>query len=171
MCGTFCWIEPRKIPGLRNSVSRFVLAHHYILTIVIIHECVYNLTYSRCGLWFGVLNFLRRWGQGRGNIFDSLTPSEVPEGSSGDVRASHSTSCAGGESSFLQLRFEWRCLLSWTFRFTRVEGTVVHVLLYALLRHNRCNIRARSYPIAECGVTSPLNSSIALYALVWYAYY
>ena len=41
---------------------------------------------------------------------------------------------------------------------------MVHVLLYALRRHNRCNIRARSYPIAECGVTSPLNSSIALYA-------
>ena len=102
----FAGLSQEKFQVSRNSVSRFVLAHHYILTIVIIHECVYNLTYSRCGLWFGVLNFLRRWGQGRGNIFDSLTPSEVPEGSSGDVRASHSTSCAGGESSFLQLRFE-----------------------------------------------------------------
>ena len=65
----FAGLSQEKFQVSRNSVSRFVLAHHYILTIVIIHECVYKLTYSRCGLWFGILNFLRRWGTGAGKYF------------------------------------------------------------------------------------------------------
>ena len=69
-----------------------------VCIIYLIRDVAFGLVY---------LTFYDAGGQGRGNIFDSLTPSEVPEGSSGDdVRASHSTSYAGGESSFLQLRFE-----------------------------------------------------------------